>query len=465
MSAPRILFWWDTEDFINPESDDALLLILEQFRKRGMPAVFKMVGEKTRALLRRRRTDIIELLKDDRFEIGFHTDLHSIHPTVAEYTERCDWQSGVAEILRRESRGVEVTRETFGKEIICYGQPGASFTPFAYGALRVWGIPAYLGGSVYLGDEIMPTELAGIFSLAGMWSARAGFDARSGREALASAKAALERLRESLPEGALISHGNHPNEWSLDRWWDEVNFLAGASPDAERYEAAPVVTRSELTTRVRLLGDYLDWIRERGFGVVGVRESLSSFSPGKGSLSREDVQAVARQWSTGEVGLHVHAGKRLSLSAAQCLHLLARALARPAAEGFEVARVDAPVYLEGIRTEQRVALTGEKLKALAAFLASYIDRCGTLPARVEAPGCEPVAPAVLGVAIARHLAGGRNTIAVDSVRFLPGELVRTYGKDVGPWSIHRPSFTGENLRRYTQLLSWSYRPLFSQLGR
>ncbi|MCD6507512.1 hypothetical protein J7M22_12930 [Candidatus Poribacteria bacterium] len=46
MATMRVLIWWDTEDFINPESDEALLLLLKEHKKRNVPAVFKMVGEK-----------------------------------------------------------------------------------------------------------------------------------------------------------------------------------------------------------------------------------------------------------------------------------------------------------------------------------------------------------------------------------------------------------------------------------
>ena len=86
MATMRVLIWWDTEDFINPESDEALLLLLKEHKKRNIPAVFKMVGEKSRVLKRRGRTDIIDLLSDPLFDIGYHTNFHSVHPTIGEYT-------------------------------------------------------------------------------------------------------------------------------------------------------------------------------------------------------------------------------------------------------------------------------------------------------------------------------------------------------------------------------------------
>ncbi|HHY97723.1 MAG TPA: hypothetical protein GX509_03175 [Firmicutes bacterium] len=54
-----------------------------------------MVGEKLRALKRRRRQDILAGLRNH--EIGYHTNLHSVHPTVAEYLKDLGWEEGIEE--------------------------------------------------------------------------------------------------------------------------------------------------------------------------------------------------------------------------------------------------------------------------------------------------------------------------------------------------------------------------------
>ncbi|MBN1676841.1 MAG: hypothetical protein JXR37_37720 [Kiritimatiellae bacterium] len=460
MPCLPILFWWDTEDFINPESDDALHLLLLEHKKRGIPGVFKMVGRKTRVLLERHRHDIVELLEDDLFEIGYHTDGHSVHPTIAEYTEHCDWQTGVSEILRRESEGLDITREAFGKEVLCYGQPGASYTPFVYGAMKVWGIPAYLGNAVYLGDPCLPSQIGGLFSLAGLHSAHAGFPARLGDEGLARAKARLEKLADSLPRGSLVSHGNHPNEWSLETWWDEMNFVKGNCTPPEKYVTGPAVAKAEMHRRIGLFGEYLDWLTAKGFCPVSLRQAFSLVDCGKGRLDRDDVMAVARKWAPGDADGYYDPDRRISLSAAQCVHLLARALAHPDARPFSVLPVEAPVYLEALETGQAEALPPARIAELAAMVADRIEKTGMLPSRIQTPGLPALSPARLGVAVARQLCLPDAPATVGSLRFQPGEEVKTYGKNVGPWSIHRPDFTGENLRRYTQLLAWSFRRMF-----
>ena len=79
MSKVYVLFWFDVEDFMTPQSDDALKGIIDIFDSLKIKGTFKLVGEKVRILKKRRREDIINALK--RHDIGYHTDLHSIHPT------------------------------------------------------------------------------------------------------------------------------------------------------------------------------------------------------------------------------------------------------------------------------------------------------------------------------------------------------------------------------------------------
>ena len=89
----NVLLWFDTEDYILPQSDDAAKRIAVFLTQQGIPATFKIVGEKARTLERRQRQDVISALS--QHEIGYHSNLHSQHPTVAEYESNLDWDAGV----------------------------------------------------------------------------------------------------------------------------------------------------------------------------------------------------------------------------------------------------------------------------------------------------------------------------------------------------------------------------------
>src|SRR5438067_8160896 len=82
-SPVYVVLWFDTEDYIEPASDDAALRIAKDLTALGVHATFKVVGEKARVLESRGRRDVIEALS--KHAIGYHSNWHSVHPTPAEY--------------------------------------------------------------------------------------------------------------------------------------------------------------------------------------------------------------------------------------------------------------------------------------------------------------------------------------------------------------------------------------------
>jgi hypothetical protein len=123
-AEPRVnvILWFDTEDYLLPADDDAAKRLAEMLGQRGIHATFKVVGEKARVLERRGRTDVIEALR--KHTIAYHSNYHSVHPTVTEYEADCGFLDGVAEFVRREGPGAADVRRIFGvPTLACYGQP------------------------------------------------------------------------------------------------------------------------------------------------------------------------------------------------------------------------------------------------------------------------------------------------------------------------------------------------------
>src|SRR5579864_8618703 len=103
-----VVLWFDTEDYLLPADDDAAKRLAEMLTARGIRATFKVVGEKARVLEQRGRTDVIAALQ--KHAIGYHANLHSVHPTVSEYEADCGWLDGAAEFERREGGGAADVR-------------------------------------------------------------------------------------------------------------------------------------------------------------------------------------------------------------------------------------------------------------------------------------------------------------------------------------------------------------------
>src|SRR5499427_3959813 len=158
-----VTLWFDTEDYILPQSDDAAKRLAETLTRLGVRATFKVVGEKARTLERRGRKDVIAAL--NKHEIGYHSNWHSTQPSPAMYLSNLGWDEGVAEFDRREGPGFEDVKRIFGVAPSCYGQPGSSWGPQSYGAMRKWGMEVYLdaGSHVHLDDK--PCYYCGILNL------------------------------------------------------------------------------------------------------------------------------------------------------------------------------------------------------------------------------------------------------------------------------------------------------------
>ena len=145
-----VVLWFDTEDYILPQSDDAAKRVAAYLTSQGVRATFKVVGEKGRTLERRGRSDVIGALREH--EIGYHSNTHSQHPTVAEYESALGWEEGVEEFTRRERPGFDDLKRIFGQTPTCYGQPGNSWAPQSYGALEKWGVRIYLDEAQHVGS-------------------------------------------------------------------------------------------------------------------------------------------------------------------------------------------------------------------------------------------------------------------------------------------------------------------------
>jgi len=250
-----VVLWFDTEDYLLTADDDASLRLATFLSGEGIRATFKIVGEKARVLEKRGRTDVIEALK--KHEIGFHSNFHSIHPTPAEYLSTLGWDEGVAEFERREGPGLEDVRRIFGQNPSCYGQPGSSWGPQAYGAMRRWGMSAYLDSGSHVGYDRKPMYYGGLLTMYDLaHHPRTGLGAR---EDVAKANEAFASAHDRLVQegGGIVSIWYHPCEFVHKKFWDSI-FADGANPPREAWTPPPQKTAEE--TRLAF-ENFEAWIR------------------------------------------------------------------------------------------------------------------------------------------------------------------------------------------------------------
>ena len=254
-----VLLWFDTEDYILPESDDALLRILNFLNEERAPATFKIVGEKARVLRDRERRDILTALK--QHDVGYHTNFHSVQPTPALYLSPLGWEEGVAEFYRREYQGLEELQRIVGRTASCYGQPGSSWGPQQYGGLRDWKIPVYLDDGPHVNLDGRPFYYAGIltfFSLTHTLRTELG-----GTDDLEQAKTEFQEAYQQLEGngGGVISIYYHPCEFVHEEFWDGTNFRNGANPPRSEWQKPPVKSAEEVETAHATFEAYVRFIK------------------------------------------------------------------------------------------------------------------------------------------------------------------------------------------------------------
>jgi hypothetical protein len=437
-----VVLWFDTEDYIEPASDDAALRIANDLTAEGVQATFKVVGEKARVLESRGRRDVIEALS--RHAIGYHSNWHSVHPTPSEYLSPLGFLEGAGEFERREGPGVADLRRVFGTQPVCYGQPGSSWGPQSNPALRKLGIPVYLdeGEQVGLNDE--PFWYGGLLHVFNMGRNLLRAQLNVGAEDPA-AYAAFDQAagRLAAQGGGVISVYYHPNEFVTTEFWDAVNFKNGANPGREAWVKPHRRTAEDSERCYGVLRHFVQHMKTQpDVRFLTARELPSLF---QSAVPRAvDRKAAALQLRQGIVFADVQGQ---TLSPADMLVVLlglepqivdgptapgATSYAKPSipAPAFEKARQDAADFVARTHRLPNVVMIGAETLSLADFAA-------TLAGNILDPGA--------GVPVVR----GR----IEFERYFATDPVKPFN-----WIIHPNGFSGAHLLELGRLQGWTLKP-------
>lgn len=291
-----VLYWFDTEDYVTPETDDALLRIAQILTRTGIRATFKLVGEKLRQMERRGRQDVIEALRCH--DIGYHTDLHSQPPTVPAYLEGWEMDDGAEEFLWREGRGIADIQRVFKRPPSCYGQPGGAWAPQAHLAMRRIGMPVYLGEGSYVGIPAQqPYWLMGVLSISRLgWEHEAVLNLQTND--LDEAKQRFLDIKSRVGEGAaLVNSQWHECELVCPEFWDAVNYTRGQYRPPAHWEPARLYSPEEQEARFRNFEAQAQWLAAQPDVQFITANEAATLFPDRavGRLfSREELSVIAK---------------------------------------------------------------------------------------------------------------------------------------------------------------------------
>lgn len=148
----KAVFFFDTEDFIQPRSADAIRDIANILASEGVRGHFAMIGYLGKKLVDWRRTDVLDALKNHL--VGTQTLYHSLHPNITESTDIEDYARAREIAMDEECRGIGMLQAATGKEKMwCSVLPGNGNTIVALYLYADLGIPFFGGGTGMYEDE------------------------------------------------------------------------------------------------------------------------------------------------------------------------------------------------------------------------------------------------------------------------------------------------------------------------
>jgi hypothetical protein len=460
------VLWFDTEDYILPASDDAALRIASFLSDHGLRATFKIVGEKARALKQRGRGDVIAALAHQ--EIGYHSNTHSQHPTVAEYESVLGWEEGGEEFRRREKQGFDDVVRIFGKLPTCYGQPGSSWAPQVFPELKRWGIQVYLDEGEQVQLQGKPYWYGGLLNIFGIDSGpqmEPNHDWSNLEEAKEYFRSVYPRLR-SQPGGGLLSFMFHPTQFVAWDFWDAVNFAKGANPPRSEWKAEGMKSPADRERSFQYLENLVMYLKSfPGVRFITASEAHALYSRENKAqaFGRAEIAAVSQSVAP-EVNFQIHPFG--GLAASEIFALLNTWAAQKNSEG----PVAVPVtpYGPESATPASMAATPQSV-SLNQFLRTCADVQDFLEANQRIPdvvwfGSQGASPEAYLVSLARlvgqMLAGTRpaDTVSIVPARLAAASWVSQDSPSIWDWPIFPDGFHSEHLMELARLQAWTLKP-------
>jgi len=464
-AKPRtfVVVTFDTEDYVTPESeriDDIPKWLAETMTEEGVTGTFFVIGEKARSLEKRGRRDVIAAMA--RHDIGSHTDLGSIHPTVTEKLERAGWDDGVRLMADQESAGLRALARIFGIPVTTLARHGGSYGPQLVAAL----------GRLGAGYQGSPASLPGHdvvwFCNALNFSAQyAGFDDAYYRDDLF--EPVFDKLKAELPDAiaksqVLALFAGHPTKIRAEEFWD-LNFYEGKNTPPEAWRVPRLRPPETMATAQKNFRRMMRWLKGRDdIEITTYRALMNVYGGQKEAVTRDELREFAQKAIELEALVPSD-----DLSPAEAFAGLAQALVGyrkngTLPENLEVIHPLGPIEMPPTRPEIAL-LTIEDVYGLARLAEGSIMPNGALPAALRVGGARIGTGSLFALfsAVYLDLDAGRPRPAYDVPAFEP--YPKTNERKIvaeiegyKTWPVHKPDLDMSRIVEFTKLQLWTLKP-------
>lgn len=283
---------FDVEDYISPVSegvDDIPLWLAETMTEVGVTGTFFVIGEKARSLEERGRHDVIEAMASH--DIGSHTNLGSIHPTVTEILEYADWDQGVRTMLENESPGFDELERIFGVPVTTLARHGGSYGPQLVYALGQMG-----KGYVYSPVRLPGKHAVWFCNTLNFHGDYGSFDDVYYQDDLFNP--VFDELRENFRQDVegldMISFfACHPTKVRAEQFWD-FNFYEGANPSADSLLPPKLRPAESMVTAQKNFKRLMQFLKEQEYvEVTTISALMDKFSHQPEDIGGKDLERIA----------------------------------------------------------------------------------------------------------------------------------------------------------------------------
>jgi hypothetical protein len=454
---------FDVEDYISPVADSVDEIpkwLAETMTEVGVKGTFFVIGEKARSLEERGRQDVIEAMA--AHDIGSHTNLGSIHPTVTEILEYADWDRGVQVMLENESIGFEELERIFGVPVSSLARHGGSYGPQLVYALGQMG-----KGYVYSPVQLPGKHAVWFCNTLNFHGDYGAFDDSYYRDDLFNP--VFDSLKKNFLsdiEGVdMISFfACHPTKVRAEQFWD-FNFYEGANPDRDSLQPPALRPAESMVTARKNFKRLMQFLKDQeSIEVVTIGDLMERFSYQPVSFSKGDLQRVAEKISsTSQVAYDdVYSPSEVFAALAQSLQLYGESGKLPGKlqRRSPLGPMEMPPEIPGISS-----LSFDQVIELASMALEIIRNQGHLPSSLEAVEGSIGTGSLLQLfsTVFLDIAGKKQgdsyeVIPFDSYPKENEELIISEVESYKHWIVHRTDLDMSHLVEMTRMQLWTLKP-------
>jgi len=464
--AVRLIFSFDSEDYITPAAAEAEKWWAETMSKHGITACIAVVGELARTLQKRGRKDVLSAMS--AHEIAYHLDFHSLPPTWAEILDECGWHDGIERILLTELKGISDVREAFGQHPSARCKPGNSWGAQVAAAMVMLNIPIFCDSPFAL-QRGQPFWFANTLMLQYHISFDHYFDVPTSER--------LKKLQEDFlklcddHDGGYIIMFTHPARLVTADFWDAVNFRGGRKTPRNQWKPAPLRAAKEIAEMKQDFDSFLAWvIKQPQVELTTYRQLFAEYrQPKMRWVSSEAVLQLSEKFNEltyQQMGDDFLSPAELFGVFVHTMSFLAREKKLP--EAVPVRSLFGPPQMPPFPIPKGSAALSDFLSAVA-FADEFCTNTRCVPDRIPI-GQSEVGPNAFMKAISRLLKEWQTngslpaSIPLNPVPELPKiadePQFRNY-RFKGTWVIFPPEFEGLRALEQIRLQTWTVKPAVS----